>query len=478
MNFTSFEFLCFFLAIVVLRGCLRSFHAEKWLLLAASYCFYLTWSVSGGFLLLFISLTDYLVGRKLGQTENPIRRKRLLIVSLLINLGILGFFKYSNFLLENIWFVLSGLGVHSQRPHVDIALPPAISYFTFTSMAYVIDVYYQRISPAPSLKNYSLFVSFFPKLLAGPIMRAGDFLPQVQQRIRANAREIEAGLSYFLLGAVKKLVISDQISSSVNVIFLAPAQYDGLTLLLGVLGYAVQIYCDFSGYSDMAIGCALILGFKFPENFQMPYSSLSITEFWRRWHITLSAWFRDYVFLPMEVARRNAANATLRVCGNLTVTMLLCGLWHGASWNFVIWGGIHGASLAVHKGWTTWNPLAALTNSRVFHLTWVTLSRLLTLSMVLLAWVFFRAQSLTDAGCYLSRMLLWKHDGIRLISPYILLALTVVFLIHLFVQKDRNWAQEIAARSIPVRITAYATLIVLLTFFGATDGAPFIYFQF
>src|SRR5205823_1422182 len=300
----------------------------------------------------------------------------------------------------------------------------------------------------------------------------------VQQRIRANATEIEAGASYFLLGAVKKLVISDQISSSVNVIFLAPAQYDGLTLLLGVLGYAVQIYCDFSGYSDMAIGCALILGFKFPENFQMPYSSRSITEFWRRWHITLSSWFRDYVFLPLEIARKNARNANLRIAISLVITMLLCGLWHGAGWTFVVWGGIHGVALAIHKGWTAWNPLGSLTDRRAFQFAWALFSRLLTLAIMLVAWVFFRAQSLTDAGSYLSRMLLWKHDGIRLISPYIVLAIMAVLLTHLLVNKDRNWAREIPERPIPLRITAYAALAILLSFFGATEAAPFIYFQF
>jgi alginate O-acetyltransferase complex protein AlgI len=365
-----------------------------------------------------------------------------------------------------------------QRPHYDIILPPAISYFTFASMSYVMDVYYERIHPTRSLRDYSLFVSFFPKLLAGPIMRAGDFLAQVQQRVRAHWTEIESGVCYFLLGAVKKLVISDQIAGSVNLIFSSPAQYDGLTLLQGAIGYAIQIYCDFSGYSDMAIGSALILGFKLPENFQMPYSSVTITEFWRRWHITLSAWFRDYVFLPMEIARKNARNATLRTTISLTATMLLCGLWHGAGWNFVIWGGIHGVALAVDRAWTTWNPLCGLADRPVFQLVWTLFSRLLTLSIVLLAWVFFRAQSLADAGYYLSRMLSWKHDGIRLISPYILLAFAAVFLTHVLVSKDRNWAYEIPQRAIPVRITAYAALALLLSFFGATDAVPFIYFQF
>ncbi len=477
MAFTSFEFLCFFLAVIFLRSCLRGVSAEKWLLLAASYCFYLTWSVPCIVLLIFTSVSDYYIGRKLGQTENPIHRKRLLICSLVANLGLLGFFKYSNFVLENVWLALSALGMHFNRPHYDIILPPAISYFTFASMSYVLDIYYERIHPTRSLRDYSLFISFFPKLLAGPIMRAGDFLSQAQQRICANAAAIESGLCYFLLGAVKKLVISDQIASPVNLIFSSPGQYDGLTLLLGAMGYAVQIYCDFSGYSDMAIGCALILGIKVPENFQMPYSSVTITEFWRRWHITLSAWFRDYVFIPMEIARKNVRSATLRTTISLTITMLLCGLWHGAGWTFVIWGGIHGVALAVNRAWMTWNPLSELADRPVFQAMWTLFSRLLTLSIVLVAWIFFRAQSFADASTYLSRMLSWGH-GVRWVSPYILLALAAVFFTHLLVNKDRNWAQELPERAIPVRITAYAALVVLLSFFGATSAVPFIYFQF
>ncbi len=368
--------------------------------------------------------------------------------------------------------------MHFHRPHYDIILPPGISYFIFGSLSYVLDVYYERVHPTRSIRDYSLFVSFFPKLLAGPIMRAGDFLSQVQQRVRADAAAIESGLCYFLLGAVKKLVISDQVAGPVNLIFSSPGQYDGLTLLLGAMGYAVQIYCDFSGYTDMAIGSALLLGFKLPENFQMPYSSVTITEFWRRWHITLSAWFRDYVFLPMEIARKNARSATLRTTISLMATMLLCGLWHGAGWTFVIWGGIHGMALAVHRAWMTWNPLRRFADRRVFEPAWTLFSRLLTLSIVLLAWVFFRAQSLADASTYLSRMLSWSHDGTRWVSPYILLAVAAVFFTHLLVNKDHNLAQELPTRTVPVRITAYATLLVLLSFFGATDAVPFIYFQF
>jgi len=476
--FNSFEFLFFFLTLVLVRSCLRNFGVEKWFLLVASYGFYMGWSIPCVLLILCTSGVDSLIGWKLGRMENPAQRKGLLAISLAVNLGVLAFFKYTNFLLENVWFGMNALGFQVNRLHYDIILPIGVSYFTFASMSYTLDVYYERLSPGRSVRDYLLFVAFFPKLLAGPIQRAANFLPQLQQRVRANVADIEVGLAYFLLGAVKKAVISDQIAGHIDLIFTAPDRYDGFTLLQGVLGYAVQIYCDFSGYSDMAVGCARIMGFHFLDNFQMPYSSVSITEFWRRWHITLSSWFRDYVFLPLEVATRDHPNATRRASFNLTLTMLLVGLWHGASWNFVFWGGLHGVSLAGHKAWTAWHPLASLKSRPAFQIVWTLFSRLLTLGVVLLGWIFFRAQSWTTACQYVSRLLTWSNDGTRLVSPYILPALAAVFLTHLLVNKDRNWAQTIVQRSIPVRILAYAALLIVLVCLGATDAAPFIYFQF
>ncbi len=478
MIFTSFEFILFFLTVVLVRNCIRNFTAEKCFLLLASYCFYVSWSILGIVVILLTSSLDYFIGQKLGQTENPGSRKRLLVISLAANLGLLGFFKYTNFVLENVFVICNALGAHFNRLHFDIILPPGISYFTFAGMSYVIDVYYERLSPCGKPLDYKLFVAFFPKLLAGPIVRAANFLPQLRERVRGGAEDIEIGFVYFLIGAVKKLVISDQIAGHVNIIFSAPGQYDALTLLQGSLGYAVQIYCDFSGYSDMAIGCARIMGLRFPENFQMPYSAANISEFWRRWHITLSEWFRDYVFLPLELATRGNRNVVVRASINLVVTMLLCGLWHGASWNFVFWGGLHGAALATHKTWTTYNPLAFLKRHRGYQSLWTWFSRFLTFSTVLVGWIFFRAESFSDAGLYLRRMLSWSNDGTRLLSPHILMAVGAVFAVHLLIGKDRNWAQELPKRSVAIRYLAYSCLLALLVFLGATDAVPFIYFQF
>lgn len=478
MTFTSFEFILFFLLVLTVRRVLPGFRAQKWFLLAASLAFYMSASVPCVVLILCTSLMDFTVARKFGRTRDPVVRRRWLIVSLIFNLGMLGFFKYANFFLQNFGAALNAVGCHVGPLHYNVILPPAISFYIFSSLTYVLDVYYERMPVCESVRDYVLFLSFFPKLLSGPIVRAREFLPQLKERASLTAEDFETGLAYFIMGAVKKLVIADQVAPHVNMIFSAPTQYDGLTLLTGAVGYTIQIYCDFSGYTDMAIGCARILGFRFPENFQMPYSSNNITEFWRRWHITLSQWFRDYLFLPLEIATRSNPYPMLRVSINMMITMLLCGLWHGASWTFVLWGGIHGAALAVHKIWTTWDPFARFKNSRVLALGWGGVSHLLTMGFVMLSLIVFRASSVSDAAFYFSRMFSWTHSGTRLISPYILSAFFGVFLVHLLVNKDRNLAQEMPRMSVPARIIGYAGLLLLLVALGATNSASFIYFQF
>lgn len=474
MIFTSFEFVLFFAIVLGVRSCLRNFNADKWFLLVASYVFYMSWSIPCGFLILGTSLVDYFVGVGLGRIENERKRKLLLVVSIVANLGVLAFFKYSNFFLTNASASLNFFGFEVPRWHIDILLPAGISFFTFQSMTYTIETYRRNIKVCHSLRDFLLFVAFFPQLLAGPINRAASLLPQFAQRVRATFLQIESGLAQFAMGAVKKIVISDQISPHVDMIFAAPGNYDAPTLLLGALGYAVQIYCDFSGYSDMAIGCARMMGFHFMENFQMPYSSLSITEFWRRWHISLSSWFRDYLYIPLGGSRKG----TGRTYVNLLVTMLLCGLWHGASWNFVFWGGIHGVALAIHRVWTHWNPFATLKQNPFFQLGWNAFARVLTLGLVLVGWIFFREHSWSSACDYLGRIVTWNHDGTRFLSPYILAALAAVFFAHLLVPKDTNWFNDILKRSVFVRAFAYGALLFLIVCFGATDSTPFIYFQF
>ncbi len=478
MIFTSFEFILFFAVVVLIRLCLKNVGPDKWLLLLASLAFYASWSVPGLVFVLLTTFVDFSIAQKLGQTTDAKLRKRLLILSMVLSLGLLCFFKYSNFLLENISALLGLVGINLNIPRLNIVQPPAISFYTFASLGYVLDVYYERVPVCKSAKDYSLFVTFFPKLLSGPITRSGELISQFKERVRASAEDIEIGLSYVLIGAVQKLVIADQIAGPVAQTFSSPQQFDAVTLLAGLMGYTVQIYCDFAGYSAMAIGFARILGFKLPENFQMPLSATSITDFWRRWHMTLSKWFRDYLFLPLEMATRNNPYPNLRVTTNIFLMMLLVGLWHGPSWNYVIFGGIHALALVVHKLWTVWDPLKPWKKNLAVKIPTTVIAHLLTLSVVLFAFVFFRAQTFGDAVLYLKRLASWAHDGTRLNSPFILAAVAAVFVVHLLVRKDRNLALELPQKSVAVRIGGYTFLLLLLVLLGATDASPFIYFQF
>jgi alginate O-acetyltransferase complex protein AlgI len=474
MIFTSFEYIAFFAVVLALRAATRDFRKEKTLLLAASYLFYMSWSIPCALLIAGTSVVDYLVGLGLGRIEEPRRRKGLLVVSIAANLGVLAFFKYTNFLADNASGLLALLGIKAPHWHYDILLPAGISFFTFQSMTYTIETYRRNLAPCHSPRDFLLFVAFFPQLLAGPINRAKDLLPQFASRVRASALDFEQGLAQFGLGAVKKLAISDQLAPTVDLVFASPASYDGLTLLLGAVGYAIQIYCDFSGYSDMAIGSARMMGFRFMENFKMPYSSLSITEFWQRWHISLSTWFRDYLYIPLGGNRRGHSRTYL----NLLLTMLLCGLWHGASWNFVFWGGLHGVGLTVHRAWKAWKPLPLPSNQPALAIPLALLSRSLTLGLVLVGWVFFRAASWDSACVFLRRMFTQAGDGVRVVPPQLLPILLAIILVHLLIGKDRNWAVEIPERPILVRVMGYSVLALALVCFGATDSAPFIYFQF
>jgi alginate O-acetyltransferase complex protein AlgI len=478
MTFTSFEFAAFFIFVLGARRLFRSSLAERWVLLVASLVFCLLVSVSSALAILVITLVDFSIGRSLDRTKDPVRRKRLLVLSLTISLGLLGFFKYTDFLLENVRLVLGAVGIQFPQIGLNIPAPPGISFFTFASVSYVVDVYNKRLAPCTSVRDYGLFLGFFPKLLSGPIVRAVNFLPQLRQNIRPSSLDVETGMAYLLIGAVKKLVIADQVVGHVNLIFGAPGQFDAVTLLQGSLGYAVQIYCDFSGYSDMAVGLARLLGFTFPENFQMPYSAPTITEFWRRWHITMSSWFRDYLFIPLEMSRKRSPRPILRTTSDLVITWFVCGLWHGPAWSYVIWGGIHGCAMAIHVAWRAWNPLLSLRGSRLVQWGWTSLSRVLTLTVILVSDVYFRAESVADANLYLGRILAWRSDGTRMMSPYIVPAVAVVILIYALQDKDSNWPKEVPTRPLWYRLLAYTCLLLLLVTLGATDTVPFVYFQF
>ena len=479
LTFTSFEFL------LVLGVCLGLVHAvgrlsvRTYIVIIFSYLFCLTFGVSSVLVVTFAAMVNFLAGRRLGLSVDEGVRKRWLWVGLIADLGPLVFLKYSGFLLENITALLPPLGPHLlASSSLTTFSVIGISYFTFSGISYLLDVYWEKMEPARNFAEFLCFLVYFPKLVAGPIARACDFLPQLRQGFKITAQDIEIALVYLLVGATKKLVIADQLASHVSTIMASPQQYNALTLLQGMIGYGVQIYADFSGYSDMAIGCARLMGVRFPQNFLMPYSSVNIAEFWRRWHVTMSSWFRDYVFLPLEFRGRGSSNARVRASRNIIVTMLLCGLWHGPSWNFVVWGGLHGVGLAVYQVYKSLGLGQLRRPARSLFHPGTLASRSLTLSFVMVCWIFFGTHSLSAAFQYLWRMVIWSRDGVSLGSPYILPIAMVMLVAHLFINKDRNLVEELPTYSPPVRVLVYASLLLVLACLVASDVVPFVYVQF
>src|SRR5262245_23941043 len=342
MSFVSWGFVAFFAAVLAGLKLMPTRSARQLLLLVANAVFYgsgTTWHL---LVLAAPALVDYACAVRIEDARDARERRRWLLVSLVSNLGLLAYFKYANFFVDN---VAALFGV-SAAP-LDIALPVGISFFTFKTMSYTIDVYRREIPACRSLWRYAMFVSFFPELVAGPIVRASIFLPQMDRPLALRWRRTAAGLQIVLLGLAKTLLIADRLAVFSDALFASPGAFSPATVAAAVVAYSLQIYCDFSGYSDMAIGVARVIGFDLPENFDMPYLSVSITEFWRRWHMTLSRWLRDYLYIPLGGNRCGA----IRTYVNLIVTMLLGGLWHGANWTFVAWGLWHGIGRATHKLW-------------------------------------------------------------------------------------------------------------------------------
>jgi len=379
MIFSSPRFFIFLISTLFVLAIIPSCTAKKRFLAAGSCFFYAAWDWRYLGLLLAVSVIDYWAAARIAGNDSRRVRKGWLLVSVISNLSILGFFKYCNFFLSTFNALTLKLGF--TVPNVDVLLPVGISFYTFKTMSYTIDVYRGVLQPCRSWLDYATFITFFPELIAGPIVRASVFLPQLERVIGPTTERIRAGGGLFVLGLIKKLFIADRMAGIADTIFAAPELFDTATIWCGVAAYTVQIYCDFSGYSDMAIGVARMIGYDLPENFKMPYLSTSIVEFWRRWHMTLSAWLRDYLYIPLG-GNRNGALLTYR---NLFLTMLLGGLWHGASWNFVLWGGLHGVALAVQKLWVRHIarrlPIPPLVG-------WVA-----TLLFVMACWVPFRSRS-------------------------------------------------------------------------------------
>ncbi len=415
------------------------------------------------------STIDFFVGRALVRAKGRARRNALLLVSVVYYLGVLAVFKYWNFAADSLAAVLAALGAHVSPTHLRLVLPFGISFFTFETMSYTIDVWRGEMPPADKYLDYLLFVCFFPHLVAGPIVRPYQMLPQLAAQPRVDAAMQARGLLRIATGLAKKIVIGDFLAQAiVNRVFATPERFTALEVLLAVYAYAVQIYADFSGYSDVAIGSAALFGYELPENFDAPYVSKNLQEFWRRWHISLSTWLRDYLYKPLGGSRGTTA-ATYR---NLMITMVLGGLWHGASWNFVIWGALHGGALAVTRMWQR------ARGERIATLTGQVVATVATFHFVCLAWIFFRAPSFEHAILSISQIArgTWTLDHI---TPKVLVVVAVAMVLHFLPAGWELRAREaFARRPALVQGLVLAAAAVALHLAASAKPEPFVYGQF
>ena len=467
MIFTDSVYFVFFALVFALYWSVRNNMLRKVILLSSSNIFYAAWDWRFLSLLWISTLVDYFVALQLSRTDAPNRRKLLLLISLTSNLGMLGIFKYFSFFADSFADLLTLFGMHATHTTLHIVLPVGISFFTFQTMSYTIDVYRKKLAVNTSLLDVSLFVAFFPQLVAGPIVRAAHFLPQLTaKRIWKNIPK-QRYLLLFLSGFIKKSAIADNIAGVVDPIFASPQLYDAPAMIAGVLLYAVQIYCDFSGYTEMAIASAGLLGFKLPRNFRAPYLAVNITDFWRRWHISLSTWLRDYLYISLGGNR----GTTLRRYGNIMTTMLLGGLWHGASWNFVLWGGLHGAYLVFHKLY-----LSARTTPRSVALKnfvgWAA-----TFYLTCLAWIFFRASTMADAWVLLHSFTSLSSTGDKSVGLWPFGIFLSLGLFH-FVWHRLRLELRLYHVNPYAFAMGYAVMWWLALMFIPLSVRPFIYFQF
>ncbi len=460
-----------FLALVVLVYWRLPFRSQNVFLLAASYLFYGWWDWRFLFLMAGSTLVDFFVARAIGASSNERHRKSLLIFSLVLNFAFLGVFKYFNFFVGSFAHVASALGLKTIPIGIwSIILPPGISFYTFQEVAYIVDVYHRKLEPADSLLDYALFISLFPHLIAGPIQRPSHLLPQVQKPRSWSADRAFDGLLLILEGLFRKVVVAD------NCALIANAAFDGrlggpnlMVLLLGTYAFAWQIYGDFSGYSSIARGSAQLMGFHFMVNFRQPYLAESLQDFWRRWHISLSTWLRDYLYISLGGNRLGQ----LRTYVNLMITMLLGGLWHGANWTFVIWGGIHGGGLALERLIAGGREVTASSN---FLTKWV--RRVLIFNLVCLAWVFFRIPSIQGAYQQILGAGTWQWTpvygvAVQFLAVYVLL----LFLLDLHLEASSG-EYIFETRPLTLRVFSGVAFCVLITLFGANQENAFIYFRF
>lgn len=470
MLFNSLTFLIFFCCVFVAYRLLPTWATKKTLLLVSSYVFYGAWYPPFVAILAFSTTMDWWLARRIDAATTDRARKTLLIVSLTCNLGLLGFFKYGNFLLDNFRNVTAFFGLPLNIPAWDILLPIGISFYTFASLSYTIDVYRREIRANSTFLDYALFVSFFPHLVAGPIVRARLLLPQIEQPRNASAAQIKWGLALVCFGLFAKTVMADSIfAPTVEQVYAEPAAFAAVDTWAAVLSFSGQIYFDFAGYSLCAIGLALCFGFEFPDNFRYPYAASSFSEFWRRWHITLSTWLRDYLYIPLGGNRHGRVGAYR----NLIVTMLLGGIWHGASWMFVLWGGLHGLYLAIER----WSRERIRWTSPI--VKYVPASSILVFLLVTLTWIPFRAPDLSSVWQILrglSRLDASRHlSTAPTLIAYLAIVATFVWQLR---RRNRSLEECFGESSRLSQIGVISICLVAIYLCSGGDERAFIYFQF
>jgi alginate O-acetyltransferase complex protein AlgI len=500
MLFCSKEFALFFSAVFVLYWLLPWQRARVWLLLAASFTFYASWSKQLAVLICATTAADYVIARGMDAWASERRRKLLLAASLVMNLGLLCYFKYANFFLQSVQEALRAGGASASLPVLQVVLPIGISFYTFEAINYTVDVYRRRVPAERNFGHFMLFILFFPHLIAGPIVRARDFLPQIARRKRWDWARMQLGAQYFLMGLFKKLAVADRMVLYCQPVFEDPGPYGSSAVWMATLAYALYIYCDFSGYTDMALGAAHLLGYKLAQNFNMPYLATNFSDFWRRWHMSLSGWLRDYLFIPLGGSRGRPC----QTCRNLLITMTLGGLWHGVSWVFVLWGLLHGAFLVLHRSFRAFCEARPRLDALLRTPPGTALRMAVTFLGVCVGWVLFftasiEAKGMMDrvnalsagapapatsysalhaSGVILSKLAVPQEGlGSPLHNRGLWYTVAVVALCHALAAGG-TWKRLAVRLPAPVLGFGYAAVLTLALVLAPDAGKAFIYFQF
>jgi alginate O-acetyltransferase complex protein AlgI len=474
MVFNSYTFVIFFAIVMALHYSPLSWRIKKINLLTASYIFYAAWHPPFVILLLICTLADWFAGRGIASSSTAGSRRLFLGVALCVNLGMLGFFKYANFFMENFIWLLSLMSIQYQPLKLDIVLPLGISFFTFQSITYSFDIYRRRGKPWTSFLDFALFVSFFPKLVIGPITRAFDFLPQTKNQIKADTKKIGMGFFLLILGLFEKMVMADSLLAPVaDQLFNKPGMPNTISAWTGTLAFTDQIFFDFAGYSTCAIGVALCLGFTIPQNFKYPYAAVGFSDFWKRWHMTLSGWLRDYLYISLGGNRKGAVRTYI----NLMLTMVLGGLWHGASWTFIAWGGLHGLYLVIERFLKQIMPESQAWSKPAAKIFFA----FITFVAVSVAWVFFRADSFGQAFIIIKALIIPYHylPTIRIENFYFMLifSITLIILASHWIMRERSLEDIVDKMPSWQRAVLFAAMIIIIVTCSGDDRA-FIYFQF